>query len=197
MNRIVCTLDPHRLGPGLVLSQGNLVVSCAGSDISYPAMFARAVFGTIAIAAGRVAFECSFWSTSRPAAGLSNLCSVGVAEVTEPLNQFVGHGALSYGYRPTEAQVWNNNADISTGVAAPALQPVAERQKIGVLLDCTGANPICSWQVNGSYIFQTQLHPSKFYVPAVSIGSTTPGDVSAEFNFGQFLFWYPFFSVSQ
>lgn len=186
---IVATLDPHRLGPSLALGRGNLdVTATAVCDIH------RSVFGTIAFGAGMAAYECYFWSTLQ--ASLANLCSIGVAEVGTALNKYAGELALSWGYRPSEAAVYNNNASIS-GAASPALQAVAERQCIGVFLDMTGATPICSWQVNGSLVFQANLTAGKFYVPAISIGSTVPGDVTASLNFGQSLFNFPNFSVSK
>lgn len=189
-SRIVCTLDPHRLGPALTLGRGNLDVSTVGIvDIH------RAVFGTLAAGAGQWAMECFFWSELQPQAGLANLCSVGVAEVAQGLDKYVGEQALSWGLRPAEGAVYNNNASIS-GSASPAIQPIAERQCIGVFLDMTGATPICAWQVNGNLIFQSNLTAGKFYVPAVSVGATSAsGIVTASLNFGQSLFNFPIFSV--
>lgn len=192
MNKIYCTLDPHRLGNDLALSQGNLVVTTTDIvDIH------RAVFGTLAMASGMLAFECEFWSTSQPAAGLANLCSVGVAAVGSSLAKYVGEETTSWGFRPTEHAVYNNNASIS-GSASPALQAVAERNVIGVLLDNTVSPGIASWHVNGNYIFQATLTAGLFYVPAVSIGSSaSPNDVSAYLNFGQNLLKFPLFQVQK
>jgi len=188
-SKIIATLDPHRLGDKLVLSGGNLIVTCTDvADIH------RAVFGTIAQGAGISAFTCYFFSNSQPSAGLANLCSVGVAEVGSSLAKYVGEESTSFGLRPTEAAVYNNNASIS-GSADPPIQPTAERQCIGVLLDQTVSPALCVWTVNGSVVFQATLGSGKFYVPAVSIGSSTPEDVSAQLNFGQSLLDFPIFSV--
>lgn len=200
-SKILCTLDPHRCNSGLTLSQGNRVVTTNAIET-----YNRAVFGTIAIAAGQLAFECYFWSTSRPSLGLTNLCSVGVAAVNADYNtNYVGQAApvstiiQSCGLRPSDgtgsatgAGIYTNNASTTT------FNTVAERSCIGVLLDCTGAAPIVAFHVNGSYINQVTLSAGTFYVPAVSIGSTVAaGDVSAYLNFGQNRLDYPFFSVSK
>lgn len=190
-SKVLATLDPHRLGDGLVLSQGNLVVTTTKvCDIH------RSVFGTIAMAEGMSAFECQFWSTSRPSAGLSGLCRVGLAEVDSSLAKAVGEESTSWGLGPTEAEITNNNASISSG-ASPAIQTIAERVCHGVLLDCTVSPPIAVWHVNGNPIFQATLTANKFYVPAVSIGSTIAGDVSAYLNFGQRLLNFPLMSVTK
>lgn len=188
-SRIICTLDPHRVGANLTLNRGNLDVTTTGvCDIH------RSVFGTVAAGAGQFAYQVYFWSNSRPAAGLANLCSAGIAEVGCRLNKYAGEQALSWGLRPTEAAVYNNDAVIS-GSASPALQPIGERRCIGVFLDMTGGTPICAWLVNGNLIFQANLTAGKFYVPAISIGSDSPGNITASLNFGQSLFDFPNFSV--
>lgn len=190
-SKIVATLDPHRLGDGLALSQGNLVVTTTKvCDIH------RSVFGTIAIGAGKSAFEGQFWSTSRPSGGLANLCSIGLAEVSSSLAKSAGEEPASWGFRPTEAAVYNNGASIS-GAASPAIQTTAERMRIGVFLDCTVSPPLAVWHVNGNPIFQATLTAGKFYVPAVSIGSDAPGDVSAYINFGQRLLDFPLMTVTK
>lgn len=190
-SRIVCTLDPHRLGPGLALGRGNLDVTTTDVCDSQ-----RAVFGNVAIGAGIVAFTCYFWSKSRPAAGLVGLCSVGVAQVDGPLDQTVGLDVTTWGYLVPDAQVWNRH--LISGTESPLLQPVAERMCIGVLVDMTVTpSPQIAWSVNGNLVFQADLEIDKFYLPAVSIGSDSPGDVTASLNFGQSLFDYPKFSVQK
>jgi hypothetical protein len=189
--KILATFDPHRLGPSLTLDQGNLVVTTTDvCDIE------RAVFGTLAQAAGVSCFECQFYSVSQPAAGLANLCSVGVAGAKSSLSMYVGEEATSWGYRPTEAAVYNNGASIS-GSYTPALQVTPERQVIGVAIDNTVSPPIAVWMVNGNVIFQATLTAGLFYVLAVSIGSTIVGDVSAFINAGQNLLSYPIFTFDK
>lgn len=80
-SNVYCTLDPHRCNSSLLLSQGNRVVTT-----NVIATYNRMVLGTIAMAAGQLSFECKFWSTSRPTAGLTNLCAVGVAAVNADYN---------------------------------------------------------------------------------------------------------------
>lgn len=184
--RIYSTLDPNRLGPKLFLSQGNLIVSTTEAcDI------ARAVFGTRPIGAGRVAFECAFFSQSQPAAGLVDLCAVGVAALNSPLDEAIGSNASTFAYLPANADIRNNGISLVDS-SFPDLQVQKERVFIGVMLDMVAA--VVSWHVNGSYIGQAALDPTKQYLPAVSIGSSTPGDVSAQLNFGQYLLNFPNFS---
>jgi len=190
MNKILCTLSPNRCNGLLSLSQGNLVVTT--KEICD---FHRSVFGNLAFGAGTHAFECEFWSNSNPAGGLVNLCSVGVASANSALNQCVGQGAESYGFRPSDGAgnsgIYNNNS-LLTGYAQQG-----ERQVIGVALWNDPVSPFVSWQVNGNYIGQIALTAGVLYVPAVSIGSDSPGDVSAFCNFGQRLFRYPIFTVNR
>jgi hypothetical protein len=190
-NKVVCTLSSNKVGAKLALSQGNLVVTTTDvADIH------RAVFGTLAMGSGQVSFECAFWSNAQAVGGLSGLASVGVAQADCSIAKYVGEEANSFGYFPADAVVKNNNAVIST-LASPPLQAQPERQYIGVFLDFTVSPPIISWQINGAYLFQTNLTTGRFYVPAVSIGSTTPGDISAYVNFGQSRFQYPIFQVNK
>lgn len=178
MNKIICTLDPHRMGDKLALSQGNVVVTT--TDVCD---FHRAVFGNIAIPLNVMAFECYFWSTSNPASGLVNMCSVGIVQKGSSINKYVGEESTSYGLRTSDgagnAGIYNNNGVLT------ALPQIAERQCIGVLLNADISNPYVSWQVNGNYLGQVALPTGKFWLPAISIGSGTPGDVSAYFNAGQ------------
>ncbi len=193
--RTLATLDPNRADGSLSLSQGNLVVTT-----NAVCTFSRKVLGTLAFAAGVVAFECYFWSTSRPNAGLVNLCSVGVASVAAPLNQYTGGDTVtatvdSCGLRTSDGA---GNAGIYRGGSVTtALQQVSERTCIGVLLDCTGASPIVSFQANGNYLGQQTLTAGLFYVPSISIGSGTVGDVSAYLNFGQHALDYPLMQVNK
>jgi hypothetical protein len=201
-SRIFCTLDPHRCNSGLTLSQGNRVVTTNAIQ-----NFHRMVFGTLAFAAGKIAFECSFWSTSRPTLGLVDLCSVGVAAVHADFNSNycgeavpVGGVIQSVGLRPSDGSGGATGAGIYTSdtLVGSAFNTVAERKVIGVFLDNTPATPIVTFSVNGSYIGQVNLTAGTFYVPAVSLGAiASPDDVSAYLNFGQSRFDFPVFSVTK
>jgi len=196
MSKVICTLDPNRCDSHLLLSQGFTVVT-NDSIVDYN----RKVLGTLAFAAGRVGFECSFWSNSRPTLGPVNLASVGVASVLSPINgtnSYVGGDTVtstvdSCGLRPSTgastnaAGIYRNNALVGS-----AFQNCFERQVISVLLDCTGAAPIVSFGVQGNYVGQATLTAGLFYVPAVSVGcSTTAADISAYLNFGQYRLEFP------
>ncbi len=184
MSRIVATLDPHRLGDGLELLQGNVVVTT-----NKVCDFHRMVMGSIAIGIGTVAFECYFYSTSNPSAGLVNLCSVGIAVQDAALDAYVGEGAdtsgpVSWGLRTSDGA---GNAGIYAGGALlVALDQIPERKCIGVILYNDQANPYVAWQLEGNQLAQVALPPGQFYVPAVSVGSAaSPNDNNAYLNFGQ------------
>jgi hypothetical protein len=201
-SRILCTLDPHRCNAGLLLSQGNRVVTTNAIET-----YNRMVFGTLAMASGQLAFECYFWSTSRPTGGLTDLCSVGLAVVNADYNSnYCGQAApiggviQSAGLRPSDGTGSDTGAGLYTNdtLVGSAFQSVEERTCIGVLYDALGATPIVAFHVNGSYVGQISLTAGKFYVPAVSIGSSAAaGDVSAYLNFGQNRFDFPNMTVNK
>jgi len=113
MNKVICTLDPHRLGDGLDLSQGNLVVTTTAAEDYH-----RAVFGTIALGVGNASFEGFVYSTSRPSAGLADLFSIGLVEVGSALDKYVGEESTSYGLRTSDghgsAGIYTNDTLQST-----------------------------------------------------------------------------------
>lgn len=184
MSRIVATLDPHRCGDGLELLQGNVVVTT-----NKVCDFHRSVFGTLAIGIGTVAFECYFYSTSNPSAGLVNLCSVGIAVQDAALDKYVGEeadtsGPLSWGLRTSDGA---GNAGIYAGdTQLIALDQIPERKCIGVILYNDSSAPYVAWQLEGNTLGQVALPTGRFFVPAVSIGSAaSPNDNNAYLNFGQ------------
>lgn len=195
MNRVYCTLDPHRLGDGLTLSQGNLVVTTTKiCDVQ------RMVLGNIDLGVGSVGFECYFYSTSYPSAGLVNLTSVGVAEVDCALDQAVGmEVSADTAAQPKTWGLVSAGGFTSGGpgiygggnllVSTPA---VAERTCIGVFVKLSPSGSYASWHANGNYLGQVSLPAGRFFVPAVSIGSSaSPSDVAAYLNFGQRGLDYP------
>jgi hypothetical protein len=188
--KVYSTLDPTKQGLLLNLLQGNLQMTTL--DVCD---FSRAVFGTIAQGAGRSAYECYVWSQSQPQGGLVNLWSVGVAASTCSLALPVGHEALSWGLR--QDGVYNNNVKISSDSGGNEIQGIGERKCIGFFLDQSNPSaPYAVWVLEGNAIFQCNLTPGHFYVPAFSIGSSTPADVSLQVNFGQNLFNYPNFPAT-
>lgn len=195
MNKVFCTLDPHRLGDGLELSQGNLVVTT-----TKVCDFHRMVLGTIALGAGDAAFEAYVFSQSRPSAGLSNLSSVGVAIADCSLDKVVGEEVsadtaaipTSIGYIPAGGLTSGGPGIHAGGSLVETLQETGERQCLGVYLSNT--HGFVSFHVNGNYLGQYALTPGKFWVPAGSIGSSaSPNDVAMYFNFGQRGLDYPNF----
>lgn len=200
MSRILCTLDPNRCDGNILLSQG-FTIATNNAIVDYN----RKVLGTLAFASGRLAFECTFWSNSRPAKGPPNLSSVGVVSVQTPITgHYVGGDTTSAtvdgcGLRPSDgattplAGLYRNNALVGSTFDA-----CFERQVIGVLLDNTVSPPLVSFQVNGSYSGQSVLTAGLFYVPAVSIGcAASAGDIGAYLNFGQYRFEYPNFWMNE
>jgi hypothetical protein len=191
--RITSTLDPNRMGPMLDLSQGNLIVT--NTDVCD---FHRAVFGTIAYGAGRASWSTYFYSNSQPAAGLVNLLSVGlVAEGQCSLSKYVGEESLSFGLRPADGRVDNNAIEISSNSGGSEIQPIAERRCITTYLDMTGSTKIAAWTVDGNTVFQCALPDGYFWLPAISIGCTVAGDVSAQTNFGQNLLDFPTVTIDR
>jgi hypothetical protein len=189
--KIACTLDRNRIGPGLDLAADNVTVTT-----TQICDFNRAIFGTLAVGSGTYAYETWIWSDSQPLGGLVNLVSIGlVAEGLCSLKKYVGSQPYSYGFRPADGRVDNNGLQISSN-SAGAIPKTAERQCIGTYLDMTGATPFAVWAVNGNTVWQQNLPAGKFWLPALSIGSTIAGDIKAETNFGgNRLLDYPFFRV--
>ena len=190
MNKVFCTLDPHRLGASLELSQGNLVVST-----TKVCDFQRSVFGSIALGVGNASFEGYVYSQSRPSAGLIDLFAIGVAEVGAALDQVIGDETepttsalpMSVALRPMCQDSGGTFAGIyAGGVLLQRLQAIDERQCISVFRYGDVLAPKVSFSVNGNYLATADLVPGRFYVPAGSLGSSaSPTDVAAYFNFGQ------------
>lgn len=195
MNKVYSTLDPHRVGDGLTLSQGNLVVTT-----TKVCDFHRMAMGTIAMGVGTVSFEGYFFSTSFPSGGLTNLTSIGVAEVGCVLNKYVGEeistdtaaAAMSWGLISSGGMTSGGPGIHAGGALLVSTPEIAERTCIGVLVKLSPSGSYASWHANGNYLGQVTLPQGKFFVPAVSIGSSaSPDDVSAYLNFGQRGLDYP------
>lgn len=190
MNKVWCTLDPHRLGDKLELSQGNLVVST-----TEVCDYQRGAFGTIALGVGNASFECYFWSTSRPAGGLIDLCAVGLVEVGSALDQVIGDELeattaalpMSWALRTNTTDTGGHYAAIvAGGIELDRLLAQDERVCIGVFFFGDISAPKVAFHINGNWLAQADLTPGRFYLPAVSIGSSaSPTDVNAYLNFGQ------------
>lgn len=174
--RTYSTLDANRIGPGLAPDDSNLrvttLIACDGK---------RMILGDLAQFSGVSTYEVYFWSTLRNP--LTALASYGVAQPDVDLANFVGGDAAgkSWGFRPADGQVWNANANVS----GTSVQAVAERVCLGLRLTLGPSLCTCEWLVNGSVVYSTSALPTgKAWVPAISMGSTVAGDVSATVNFG-------------
>jgi hypothetical protein len=189
--KIVSTLDLNRMGPLLDLAADN--VTATTTDVCD---FNRAIFGTLAFGAGTAAFESWIWSKSQPQAGLLNLVSIGIAaEGKCSLKKYVGSELYSFGLRPADARADNNGVQVSSD-SSGAIPTIAERRCIGTYLDLTASTPIVAWFVDGNPVFQCDIPSGLFWLPAISLGSTAPGDIQIENNFGgNRLLDYPYFRV--
>jgi len=180
-SRTFATLNPNAMGSGLALDLGNLVVTTSQDSLG-SASSSCCVFGTIPKAVGHAYFETYFYSTSR--GDLSGLLSVGLAEVSADLDQRVGDGLDTWGFRPADGGIWNDGALIVSG------DPIAERICIGVCaqFDSPGG-PRLTFFTDGSFyasvVMNVTSSGSPFYVPAIGIDLSVAGDVSAFVNFGQ------------
>jgi hypothetical protein len=170
--RIYSTLDRNRVGPGLLLDQSELVVTTSEvCDLN------RMILGSLAAYSGTFAYELYFWSQSR--GDLSGLLSFGVALVGADLTLFVGESADSFGFLLADGEIWNDNASIETVTEG------GERIAVGVVLSLSPTSCTCDFLVQGSLVYQATLPTGDGWLPAISIGSDEPGDISASVNFGQ------------
>lgn len=175
------TLNPNAIGQDLELDQGNLVVTNLGLAATSNGE-ASAVFGTVPKAVGHARFDCYFYSNSR--GNMSGICSVGLSRPEGALDGAVGDDAYSWGMRPGEGGIWHNGAQVVAGV------PVDERRCITVYINFNSdAGPYLAWFVDGNFyanvFLPTDSSGGFFWLPAVSIAASAPGDVSAFCNFGQ------------
>lgn len=189
--KIACTLDRNRMGPGLDLAGDNVTVST-----TQICDFNRAIFGSQAVGAGTYAFESWVWSQSQPQGGLVNLVSIGLAASGKcSLKTHVGNEPFSFGFRPADGRVDNNGVQISSD-SAGGVPITPERHCIGVYIDLSSTAPFAVWAVDGATVFQCDLPFGYFWLPALSLGSTAPGDIQIETNFGgNRLLDFPFFRV--
>lgn len=177
--RTFSTLNPRAIGDGLILDEGNLIVTTDRLGLSG----SRAVFGTIPKATGHNRFDTYFYSLSR--SDLTGLGSVGLAVITADVAQYIGETTDSWGLRPFNGGIWHGGSKIVDG---PVLD---ERVCITTYVNFTRtANPLLAWFVDGNFYASVDLPGGSnlvFYLPAVSVGVGTDqmaGDLSAFCNFG-------------
>lgn len=176
--RIFSTLNPNACGPGLVLSQGNLVVTTAQNNLDAN----RKVLGTLPQGTGDYVFENQFYTGSQPTT-LPVGFDVGVAYPTSSLTARCGTDANSIAYNPSTGQIRQNNAVVQT------VQPSPERAVISVLARITtGA---LHFFINGSWIAVVTLPAGQFWVPCLSVYGGNAADYCSYFNGGQTALNYP------
>ena len=183
-SKTFATFNPNAIGPDLALDLGNLVVTTDAVGVDGN----RMVLITIPKAVGHVYVEFYHYSNSR--GDLTDLVSIGIAETDCPLDEFVGGpSGKSWGLRPDYGSIWNGGTEIESGGA----QPIPERTCIGLYVNFDGlssAGPFIAWYSERTQVAATTLPSGKFWVAAVSVGTTDQGagDVSVFGNFGQRVF---------
>ena len=170
--RIYATLDRNRVGPGLLLDGSDLQVTTdSACDIN------RTILGTLPALSGDFMYEVYFWSQSQ--GDLSDLISFGVATVDAALDTYVGGDANGYGYRVADGEIHTNGASIQSVAAT------AERVSLQCYLHLRPSEATVGWYVNGNELYVASLPTGKAWLPALSIGSSSPSDLAAIVNFGQ------------
>jgi hypothetical protein len=186
-SRTFATLDPNRIGDGLALEMGNLIVKTNADQLSN----ARKCLGTVPRGTGDAYFECYFYSDTRPA-DLAETCSVGIAQVGSSLDTYVGEDADSIGLIIGTGEIQSGGSVIET------VNSQAERLCIGVLvrLEAGSAGDTVAFSVNGNLLYEASIPDGQFWVPAVTVSGLDAGDMRAFLNFGQRGFDYPAIVVS-
>lgn len=168
-----CLLDRNACGDGLSIDDRGREVTTNRNALD----FARAVHGDVIAQDGVFTLEAIFWSKRRGA--LANRISFGLAQPHATLANFTGYESLSYGYRPAEGQIWNNNASIAT------VQVGTERVVLGLYVYLSAGICTATWLMNGAALHTQSLPTGKLWVPSISMGSDEAGDLSCIINGGQ------------
>lgn len=173
--RVYSLLDRARVGPGLIVGDDDLTVTTLNTcDIN------RTILGTQWAASGAFAFESYFWSVSR--GDMTGMFALGIAQANAALDKFVGFDNYGIGWFPVDGTIKVNNTVVVTGLAAQQ-----ERTSLGVMLVLGPGYGLLSFVADGSPIYTYTLSGAqldKLWYPAFSLGSASPGDVSAIVNFG-------------
>lgn len=165
--RTLCRLDRNALGPLLALDgSDSILTTTAVCDAS------RSVYGTMPAQSGEYRYEVYFWSERRD--DLAGLIRYGIAEAGAALT-----GDTGYRYRVADGVI------TEAGTVIETVQPQGERVCLGLRLSLSPALCTVTWIVDGSDLHTVTLPNGKAWLPAISIGSTRAGDVSAVVNFGQ------------
>lgn len=177
-SRVLSTWNPNALGDGLVLDQGNLVVTTGADALDN----SRKVLGTLPKASSVAFFESVFWST--PQVDLGSNIAIGVAKTTSALDVQPGGDADSWGYYPATGDIINNSAGVGS------INPIDERTIIGIYLNYFSSALYMNIIIEGSWVASFELD-SGFYVPCAMLAGGNAGETSLFSNFGQRGFNYP------
>ena len=170
--RRFCLLDRNRMGPLLALSE--TAVECTTVDACD---VQRTILGDVAAMAGIYHFEVYVWSQSL--GDLSNLFWFGVAPTDAPLSGSVSNAPVSVAYSPGLGEIWQDGALFDN------VQQQAERTCLGLRLELTPGASTVTFYVQGAPVMVVPIADGYRWLPAFSIGSDTPADVSLWVNFGQ------------
>lgn len=175
-SRVYSTWNPNALGEGLLLSQGNRVITTGADNLSN----SRKVLGTLPKRTARGFYETVFWST--PQVSLGDNIATGVAQPDSPLDQALGADSKSCGYYPATGVILLNGTPITTSTSA--LEPIPERTDIGVYFHPVGNHMYISFVVAGSWVYEVDLGTSGLWVPAQTLAGGIAGETSSYTRFG-------------
>lgn len=170
--KVFSTWNPNALGAGLMLAQGNLVVTTSLDSLST----ARKVLGTLPKGTAAGFYETVFWSI--PRVSLGDNVATGVANPDSPLDQAVGADSKSCGYYPASGKIIKNGSTLTTLAARP------ERADIGVYFHPFGGHMYVSFVVDGTWVYEVDLGTSGLWIPAQTIGGGVAGETSSYTRFG-------------
>lgn len=185
MTRQYSRFNGSAIGTSLELLEAGRIVTTDASALSVD----RSVLSTLAQSEFDSFAEFIIYSATTPS--IANKISIGVCHAAsgglDVDTQYVGEHAESVGYRVAEGQIHVGGSSVAS-VTAGALGAV-----VGVLLTW-GATPKVSFYLNGTLLHTENLPAglaSEDVYYAVSLGSTTAGDIIVWHNTGQRRFEYP------
>lgn len=171
--RVYSTWNPNALGAGLLLDQGNLVVTTGADSLSN----ARKVLGTLPKGSSPGFYETVAWSIPRVSLGTN--FATGFAQPDSPLDQAVGADSKSCGYYPATGDIIYNGSPLTTIVAQP------ERVDIGCYLIFSGGHAYAVFIVAGTWVYEADLGTGgASWLPAQTLAGGIAGETSTYTRFG-------------
>lgn len=170
MTRQYARFDSVTIGPGLVATDGGLVLTTAVDSTS----LARAARSTFTRSGGRYGCEFVFWGDA------SLLASVGLVAAGAPLNAEVGVSADTIGWRFSSGEVRRANVVMASGLPA-----VVKGDILGVeFVETAGPVYAVRFSLNGTQVAEVLLTGAIWHY-AVSMASAVAGELSCAVNAGQ------------